>query len=61
MVDFIIAPVAIFILFGSWLLVQHITREFAKRHPELGPYHEEGSGCSGSCHECNSNTLECNK
>jgi hypothetical protein len=29
-----------------WVLVQHIARLFAARHPELGAYREAG-GCGG--------------
>jgi hypothetical protein len=47
MVDFLIAPILVFLLFGGWVLVQFIARAFAARHPELGPYREEGGG---HCH-----------
>jgi len=59
MVDFIVAPIAIFVLFGGWLLVQDISRKFAKRHPEFGPYREEGSGCGGGCHNCSDRKADC--
>lgn len=59
MVDFILAPLAIFILFGGWLWVQKLSRDFAIHHPELGPYREEGSGCGGGCHGCSENKSDC--
>lgn len=61
MADFIVAPLLIFILFGIWMLVQQWARAFAKAHPELGPYREEGGGgCgSGSCHNCGTKSSEC--
>lgn len=38
------------VLFG-WVIVQHITRAYAAKHPEQGPYREEGS-CCGSSADC---------
>jgi len=32
-----------------WVAVERVTRAFARRHPELGAYREEGSGCCGGC------------
>lgn len=54
MIDFIIGPVLVFLLFGGWILTQSAARAFAKRHPELGPFREEGGGsCGGGhCHSC---------
>ncbi len=41
---------AILMLMVGWITVQQIARAFARRHPELGPYREEGGGCgSGNC------------
>lgn len=56
MVDFIIGPVLVFLLFSVWILVQSTARAFAKRHPELGPYREEGGGCGGGCCGCHEKT-----
>jgi hypothetical protein len=50
MLDYLIAPLAVFGLLGGWLLVQATARAFARRHPEFGPAREEGGGCgSGQC------------
>ena len=48
-VKMIIAVAAIFSLLIGWLVVQHLARLFAHRHPELGPAREEGQGCGSSC------------
>lgn len=32
-------------LLAGWILVQHLSRLFAARHPELGPAREEGGSC----------------
>lgn len=44
----LLAVVIILIVMLVWVLVQHLARRFAVRHPELGPYPEGSSGC-GSC------------
>ena len=49
MLDFLIAPLLVFILLGGWVLVQHSARWFAQRHPEFGPAREEGGGCGSGC------------
>ncbi|MCU7937018.1 MAG: chemotaxis protein [Candidatus Thiodiazotropha sp. (ex Dulcina madagascariensis)] len=49
MIDYLIAMTIVPILLLGWLIVQLITRRFAKLHPELGPPREEGSGCGKSC------------
>lgn len=33
----------------GWILVQEVARRFARAHPELGPFREEGGGCGGNC------------
>ncbi len=38
----------IFAILAGGVLVQRLYRRFAQRHPELGPFREEESGC-GSC------------
>lgn len=48
MLDFLIAPLLVFIVLAGWLLVQFASREFARRHPEFGPPREAGGGCGGS-------------
>ena len=41
----VLAILIIFGLFAGWILVQHLARNFAARHPEFGPMREEGKGC----------------
>ena len=38
----------ILLLLLGWILVQQAYRLFARRHPELGPFRDEGNGC-GAC------------
>jgi len=38
----------ILLLLLGWVVVQQGYKLFARRHPELGPFRGEGSGC-GSC------------
>jgi hypothetical protein len=38
--------VILFVMLG-WVVVQHMTRLFAARHPELGAYREAFGGCDG--------------
>lgn len=47
--DYLIAMLVIPVLFGAWIVVQRIVKEFALRHPEFGPPREEGGGCGSSC------------
>ena len=42
--DYLIAMLVIPVLFGAWIVVQRIVKEFALRHPEFGPPREEGGG-----------------
>jgi hypothetical protein len=49
MLDFLIAPLLVFVILTGWIVVQHAARLFAKRHPEFGPAREEGGGCGSSC------------
>jgi len=49
MIEYLTAIAVIFILMLGWLLVQAIARNFARRHPEYGPFREEGAGCGSSC------------
>ncbi|MGB0743579.1 MAG: chemotaxis protein [Opitutales bacterium] len=44
----IISILVIFGVLSCWVLVQHLGRAFALRHPEFGPPKEEGAGC-GMC------------
>lgn len=47
--NYLIAIIGILLLLAGWLLVQTITRLYAQRHPEFGPWREEGQGCGKSC------------
>ncbi len=38
----------IFAILAGGILVQRLYRRFAQRHPELGPFRDEKSGC-GTC------------
>ncbi|MBT8439398.1 MAG: chemotaxis protein [Gammaproteobacteria bacterium] len=49
MMKYIIAITAVPLLLLGWLLVQQMGRHFAKHHPELGVFREEGGGCGKSC------------
>ena len=49
MLDFLIAPLLIFVVLAGWILVQQAARLFARRHPEFGPAREEGAGCGSGC------------
>jgi hypothetical protein len=49
MLDFLIAPLLVFVILTGWIAVQHIARLFARRHPEFGPNREEGGGCGRGC------------
>lgn len=48
-VKLIIAIVSIFCLLLGWLVVQSLSRLYARKHPEFGPAREEGQGCGTSC------------
>ena len=39
----------ILLLLLGWIRVQQLARDYAARHPELGPAKEEGGGCGGGC------------
>ena len=49
MEQYLIAMLLVPILLIGWLFIQHIARNFARSHPELGAYREEGGGCGKSC------------
>lgn len=51
MAELVLAPLIIFAVLAGWVWVQRLYADFARRHPELGPYRKEGGGCScGSGH-----------
>ncbi len=57
-INIFVAIVIVFTMLTGWVVVQHLSRRFAARHPEFGPAREEGSGCgSSACHE--SDMLNC--
>ena len=47
--QYVVAMLLVPILLVGWLIIQSICRNFAKSHPELGAYREEGGGCGKSC------------
>ena len=49
LIKMVIAIGATLTLLIGWLVIQHLARIFARRHPELGPLREEGQGCGSSC------------
>ncbi len=44
-VKLLVSIILILGLLSGWILVQHLARTFAARHPELGPAREEGGSC----------------
>jgi hypothetical protein len=48
MLKVLIAGGVIFAVLIGWIAVQSLAREFARRHPEWGPYREK-AGCGGDC------------
>lgn len=48
-VQVLLSILIILSLFSVWVLVQHLARRFAARHPEFGPAREEGGECGISC------------
>ncbi len=49
MANYLIAMGGVALLLIGWVMVQHLARLYARRHPEFGPAREEGSGCGKSC------------
>ncbi len=48
----LIASISIIMLvLCGWVIIQHIARAYAAKHPEQGAYHEEGS-CCGTSADC---------
>lgn len=47
--NYLIAMSSILLLLMGWIVVQQISRLFAKKHPEFGPAREEGAGCGSNC------------
>jgi len=48
MLKMLVAGAVIFGVLLAWIAVQGLAREFARRHPEWGPYKEK-AGCGGEC------------
>ena len=46
---YLVAIGLILALMLGGLAVERVYRRFARRHPELGPFRQEGGGCSGNC------------
>jgi hypothetical protein len=48
MLTYLATIAVVFALLTGLIVVQRAYQRFAQRHPELGPFREEGAGC-GSC------------
>jgi hypothetical protein len=48
--DYLIGILSVPLLLLGWLTVQSLARLYARAHPDLGPYREEGGGCGAGCH-----------
>lgn len=46
---YLIAMSVVPVLLIGWLLIQQLGRRYAKAHPELGDFKEEGAGCGKNC------------
>ncbi len=49
MIDYLLSILIILLSLLGWVMVQHWSRVFAARHPELGPARDEGENCGASC------------
>jgi hypothetical protein len=49
MLTYLITIGLILALMGGWIAVERFYRRFARRHPDLGPYREQGGRCGGHC------------
>ena len=51
---YLIAVAVILAALLGWVAVQHVARTYAARHPQTGPYREEGGGggCGSGCGCC---------
>lgn len=47
--SYLLTMAIILLLLVGWIGVQHVTRAFSRRHPELGAHREEGGCGTGSC------------
>ncbi|WP_455234144.1 chemotaxis protein [Thiogranum longum] len=63
MLNYLVAFALILIALLGWIWIQQLARNYAARHPELGPAKEEGEGCgSGRCGSCDgSRTSACER
>ncbi len=48
MFQLIVSVSIIMLVLCGWVIIQHVARNYASKHPEQGPYRDEGS-CCGSC------------
>jgi hypothetical protein len=39
----------ILLIMLAGIAVERVYKDFARRHPELGPYRQENGGCGGHC------------
>jgi threonine/homoserine/homoserine lactone efflux protein len=54
--SYLLAMIVIFAVLAGWIGVQNLSRRFAARHPEFGPYVEKVSGCGACSGKCNADT-----
>ena len=45
----LLSMAVVFGALGGWVVIQHLARRFAVRHPEFGFPREEGEGCGPAC------------
>lgn len=42
----------VLVLMIIFILARNSAKRYAERHPEFGPFHEEGKGCGCGNHTC---------
>ena len=47
--QYLVAMTLVPALLIGWLIIQQLGRRYAKAHPDLGAYREEGGGCGKNC------------
>ena len=53
---YLLAVIVIFAVLSGWVGVQNLSRRFAVRHPELGPYREKAGGCGACSGKCSTDS-----
>ncbi len=59
MAKLILTPLIVFVVLAGWVWVQRLYADFARRHPELGPFRKEGGGCSCAGGHCERSDASC--